>query len=96
MTRIRICTICGRHFFPNKYHPHQEVCSDKECQKERQLKNQKTWRNSNPHYFRYKDRNTEWEKKRAVYLKNWREKHRDYFKNYRLKKKQNSELNLEN
>lgn len=94
MTRVKMCTVCGQPFYPNKYHPNQEVCSAAQCQKERQLQNQKTWRNHNPQYFRYKDRQTEWEKKRANYLANWRQKHRDYFKQYRLKRKQKADLDL--
>lgn len=95
MSRVKICTICGQPFYPNKYHPNQEVCSGPTCQKERQLHNQKKWRKRNPQYFRYKDRKTEWEKKRANYLANWRESHRDYFKQYRIARKQKFDVELE-
>ena len=88
MRIVKKCIICQQEFIPNKYHPHQEVCSNKECQHKRQLSNQKEWRFKNPNYFKYKKKNTGWEKRRAHYLKIWRLTHKDYFKKYRLKNKQ--------
>jgi len=85
----KLCEICGKEFIPDKYHPYQKVCSSPECQHRRQLKNQRDWRKKNPHYFKYKEKKTEWERKRAQYLKIWRETHKDYFKQYRKNSKFN-------
>jgi len=81
------CQICGREFIPDKYHPYQKVCSNPSCQHQRQLLNQKRWREKNPDYFKYKEKKTAWEKKRAQYLKVWREIHKEYFKKYRFRRK---------
>ena len=83
MIAPRKCTVCGKEFVPSKYHPHQLVCSGADCQRLRQLQNQRSWRKKNPSYFRYKERKTPWEKKRSEYLRKWRMEHRDYFKLYR-------------
>lgn len=82
MEKIRICKICGVEFMPDKYHPRQEVCSNKECQHKRQIENQRKWRKRNPEYFKYKEKATPWERKRAQYLEKWREEHKGYFKEY--------------
>ena len=80
--KTRICKICGKSFIPDKYHPYQEVCSSSECQHQRQILNQRNWRLRNPDYFKYKEKKSIWEKRRAQYLEEWRKNHRDYFKTY--------------
>jgi len=85
--KVKICKICNEEFIPDKFHPYQEVCSKPQCQKVRQLENQKRWRLKNPDYFKYKSKKTPWERRRWEYLKRWRETHKDYFKLYRRKKK---------
>lgn len=94
MKKLKKCIICQREFLCSKYHPYQDVCSDKECQHKRQLLNQKKWRAKNPNYFKYKKKDTVWEKRRAQSLELWRQAHKEYFRNYRQSKK-NRELNLE-
>ena len=89
LKNIKICSVCQKEFKPNKFHPRQKVCNDPECQHKRQIDNQKSWRNENPNYFKYKERQTPWERKRAEYLKIWKSTHKNYFKIYRLKKKIN-------
>lgn len=34
MSKGNLCIICGKQFVPHKQHPHQRVCSEKECKKE--------------------------------------------------------------
>ncbi|MBN2119842.1 MAG: hypothetical protein JW734_02140 [Candidatus Omnitrophica bacterium] len=85
MIEKKICKICSKEFVPDKYHPRQRVCSSKECQNARQMKNQRVWRSNNPNYFKYKDKKTPWELRRYNYLKKWRQDHRGYFKSYRKK-----------
>jgi hypothetical protein len=76
MEKIKLCKVCKREFKVDKYHPHQEVCSNPECQHKRQLLNQKHWRQENPTYFKYKERENFWQIKRANYLALWRKKHK--------------------
>jgi len=92
MEKIKKCTICGRNFTPDKYHPHQEVCSAPECQHKRQIMNQKIWRKQNPEYFKYKEKATPWERKRSEYLQKWRKEHKDYFKKYHKLKEEKQKL----
>jgi len=86
---VKMCSVCSKEFVPNKFHPNQKVCKSLDCQHQRQIDNQKVWREENPNYFKYKERDTPWEKKRAEYLKTWKSSHKNYFKIYRLKKKIN-------
>ena len=94
MTKERQCVICKRSFVPNKYRPNQEVCSNLECQYQRQLENMKKWRKKNPHYFKYKEakdaswkesckeRSLKWRKTHQEYLKLYREAHKDRHRSY--------------
>jgi len=98
MVKEKTCKICGNSFIPNKYRPNQDVCSNIECQYQRQLQNMAAWRKRNPKYFRYKEerdaswketcrqRSLEWRKKHKEYLKLYRnahkERHREYMKEY--------------
>ena len=95
------CQICGKSFIPNKYRPNQTVCSSLECQYQRQLENMKSWRDSNPNYFKYKEsqdkswkqacreRSLEWRRKHKEYLQLYREankeRHREYMRDYMRK-----------
>jgi hypothetical protein len=101
MAEDKICRICGTSFVPNKYRPNQDVCSNIECQYQRQLDNMKKWREGNPNYFKYKEaqdkswketcreRSLAWRKKHQEYLKLYRDahrqRHRDYMKDYMRK-----------
>ena len=98
MPEEKICRICGKLFFYNKYRPNQIFCSSLECQYQRQLDNMKRWRDRNPNYFKYKEsqdaswketcrqRSLDWRKKHQEYLKLYRgehrERHRSYMKDY--------------
>jgi hypothetical protein len=98
------CIMCGKPFIPNKYRPNQEVCSSLECQYQRQLKNMKSWRETNPNYFKYKEsqdkswkqacreRSLEWRRKHREYLQLYREankeRHREYMRDYMRKYRQ--------
>jgi hypothetical protein len=99
--REKKCSICGKTFIPNKYRPNQEICSSLECQYQRQLENMRSWRKSNPNYFKYKEskdqswkqtcreRSLEWRKKHREYLQLYREankeRHREYMRDYMRK-----------
>ena len=103
-TRERKCKICGKAFVANKYRPNQQVCSSLECQYRRQLENMKSWRVSNPNYFKYKEsqdrswkqacreRSLDWRKKHKEYLQLYREankeRHREYMREYMRKYRQ--------
>ena len=98
MSEQKKCEICGKPFTPSKYRPNQQICSNVECQYERQLSNMAVWRKKNPNYFKYKEaqdaswketcreRSLEWRRKHKEYLKLYREahksRHRDYMKDY--------------
>ena len=90
MNKQRKCRICGYKFVPDRFHPYQKVCSRSECQHKRQLLDQKNWRQKNPEYFKYKEKRTPWERKRAAYLRLWRRLHKDYFKKYSQKHSKNA------
>ncbi|MFH1790903.1 MAG: hypothetical protein ABH885_02830 [Candidatus Omnitrophota bacterium] len=101
MAKEKACKICGNPFLPNKYRPNQEICSNIECQYQRQLDNMKKWRVRNPNYFKYKEakdkswketcraRSLEWRKRHQEYLKLYRdahrERHREYMRDYMRK-----------
>ena len=80
----RKCMICGKAFLPNKYRPNQEVCSSLECQYTRQLTNMKSWRESNPNYFKYKEsQDKSWKQACRERSLDWRRKHKEYLQLYR-------------
>ena len=86
------CKICSRKFTPNKYHPHQQVCSRPECQHLRQIINEKDWRIRNPEYFKCRGQEYSWRDSRYKYTKKWRETHKAYLKEYgRAHRKQRRE-----
>ncbi|MFH1798180.1 MAG: hypothetical protein ABH844_02380 [Candidatus Omnitrophota bacterium] len=104
----KMCQTCGKSFLPNKYRPNQKVCSSLECQYQRQLYNMKSWRDSNPNYFKYKEtqdkswkqacreRSLEWRRKHREYLQLYREankdRHREYMKEYMRKYRQKKKI----
>lgn len=51
--KARKCKYCDKPFTPDKLHSWQKTCTKKECQRARQIDNQRTWRKNNPDYFRY-------------------------------------------
>jgi hypothetical protein len=67
---------------PNKYHPNQEVCSSFECQKTRQVKNERDWRMRNPSYFKCLGQEPAWRENRYRYNKLWRSTHKEYLQSY--------------
>ena len=78
------CNKCGSVFIPNKYRPNQDVCSNIECQYQRQLENMKRWRDKNPNYFKYKEeQDNSWKETCRQRSLQWREKHHEYLKLYR-------------
>ena len=76
------CNICQNEFIPNKYRPHQEVCSQPECQKIRQVQNEREWRLKNPDYFKCFEHESAWRKNRQRYNALWKSTHKSSLKNY--------------
>ena len=76
------CKICQNEFILNKYHPQQQVCSQPECQKTRQIQNEKEWRMRNPDYFKCLGQESAWRESRHRYSKLWKTTHKDYAQQY--------------
>ena len=89
MTEGRTCSICKKVFLPNKYRPNQVICSNLECQYQRQLQNMKHWRDENPNYFKYKEiKDVKWKESCRERARKWRQNHLDYLKLYRQEHKE--------
>ena len=82
------CKICKREFTPNKYHPHQQVCSQPECQHLRQIPNERAWRIKNPEYFKCRGQEGFCRENRHRYSREWRRVHKDYLKEYQRSRRQ--------
>jgi len=78
------CEVCGQLFVTNKYRPNQTVCSNLECQYQRQLANMKVWREANPNYFKYKEtQDSSWKETCRERSLSWRHRHKEYLQLYR-------------
>ncbi len=76
------CKICQKEFTPSKYRPKQQVCPQPECQRARQIQNERDWRLKNPDYFKYLDQEPAWKGKRHFYNRLWRNSHKEELKEY--------------
>ncbi len=76
------CKICQKEFIPNKYHARQEVCTLAQCQRERQIQNEREWRLKNPDYFKSLGQAVSWRKNRQRYSRLWKARHKEYLKGY--------------
>jgi hypothetical protein len=76
------CKICNIEFTPSKYHPGQQVCKSFECQKSRQLTNQRAWRGKNPDYFKSLGQEKALKEKRLEYNRLWKSMNKDYLDKY--------------
>lgn len=83
-----ICQICQKDFSPSKYRPKQQVCSNPECQRERQRRNQQEWRGKNPDYFKCLGQEQAWQEKRRRYNRLWKEANKEYITAYELAHKE--------
>lgn len=83
-----ICKICKKEFIPDKYHPNQQCCLSLECQRQRQILNEKEWRSRNPNYFKCLGQESAWRENRHRYNKLWRLTHKNYLHDYQEKHKQ--------
>jgi hypothetical protein len=79
------CRICQIEFTPSKYRPCQQVCFKVECQRLRQIQNNREWRSRNPDYFLSSGQSLYWRKKRQDYTEIWRQKNKAKLKKYALK-----------
>lgn len=85
----RNCQVCGKEFIPNKYRPNQKICSNLECQYQRQLDNMKIWRDQNPDYFKCREsKDTSWKATCRERSRKWRETHKEYLALYRQEHKE--------
>lgn len=94
MIESKVCRYCYKEFAPNKYSPHQKVCSNPECQHTRQLESMKSWRSSNPNYFKYdeskgvewlqaqRERSRQWRHQNPEKVQSYRQSHIDEYRNY--------------
>lgn len=85
------CKICKNEFTLSKYHPRQRVCLRPDCQRTRQIQNERDWRAKNPDYFKYLDQESAWRDKRKRYNQLWKAAHKQELKTYqkaRLKQRQ--------
>lgn len=82
------CKICQNEFVPNKYHPHQQICSQPACQRARQIQNEREWRLKNPDYFKSRGQEAAWRRIRQRYNKLWSSTHKDYLKKYEASHKE--------
>ena len=82
---MKRCKICQREFIPNKHHPLQQACSRPECQRLRQIFNQREWRRKNPEYFKLRGQEASWRRERHRYSRLWRIAHKAHIKAYQLK-----------
>ncbi len=76
------CKICKSEFTPNKHRPTQRVCLKPDCQRLRQIQNEKDWRLKNPDYFKYLDQETYWKDNRRRYNRLWKVTHKAYAQAY--------------
>lgn len=76
------CKICQNEFIPSKYRPHQQVCSQPECQRIRQIQNERAWRAKNPDYFKCLGQESAWKETRHRYIRLWKTTHEDYQRAY--------------
>lgn len=76
------CKICQNKFIPNKYHPQQQVCSQPECQRIRQIQNEREWRTKNPDYFKCLGQESAWQETRHRYIRLWKADHKEYQQKY--------------
>jgi hypothetical protein len=68
------CVICGRYFQPDHHvGDRQKACGDLGCQRERDRRQKRAWREKNSTYFkgRYEDTRA-WRKAHPGYQKAWR------------------------
>jgi hypothetical protein len=82
------CKICQNEFTPSKYRPGQQACSRPECQKARQVQNERAWRQKNPDYFKSQGQEVSWQQKRRRYSYLWKKTHPNELKIYAQNRKE--------
>src|SRR5438128_11631608 len=73
----KICRYCTRKFEPSQYHPDQNVCSSKDCQRQRRTDYHRRKLQEDPVY-REQCRHSQ---------QKWREEHPNYMKRYLAKRR---------
>jgi len=74
---VRICAYCQQEFVPSRYHPDQQVCSSKECQRRRRTDYHRRKLEDDP---LYREQCLDSQRK-------WRERNREYIKRYLSKRR---------
>ena len=69
---VKICRYCEQEFKPSRYHPDQDVCSSKQCQRQRRTDYHRKKLDEDPIY-REQCRDSQ---------RKWRERNPDYMKQY--------------
>jgi hypothetical protein len=69
---VKICRYCEQEFQPSRYHPDQDVCSSKQCQRQRRTDYHRKKLEEDPIY-REQCRDSQ---------RKWRERNPDYMKRY--------------
>jgi hypothetical protein len=80
---LRPCRFCEKAFTPSRFHPEQQVCSEKACQSRRRTESRKRKLAEDPEYL---------EGCRESARK-WRANHPDYWKRYRADRPAATERN---
>ncbi|MBN2097816.1 MAG: hypothetical protein JW714_04995 [Candidatus Omnitrophica bacterium] len=88
MAEEKTCLICQQKFLPSRYRKEQQVCSRRECQRQRQLNNLAAWRAKNPGYFKFSQHDSSWAELYRGRARRWRKKNQAKIKKYRRAHKQ--------
>jgi len=105
MNANKKCEICQKPFVPDKRHPRQTVCYEKECRRKARIAALRKWRNRYPDYFKGRTDNKEdmraWRKANPTYYRDYRKAHpelkqktREYMRAYRTRKAKSFQAQL--
>ncbi len=69
----KTCPYCRRRFLPSRYHPNQQICSSKDCQRQRRLDYHRRKLAEDPQYHEQcKDSQRKWRAKHPQYMRDYR------------------------
>jgi len=85
----RCCVCCKIMFSPDRYHPNQNYCSKKQCQRKRRMTWQKNKLKTDSDYRESQAEFQElWKTNNPGYWKNYRATHPEYTERNRIKQRQ--------
>jgi len=77
MQHQRVCPFCHNAFEPSQYHPDQEICSAKECQKKRRIAYHRKKLVEDPVYAEQcRESRKKWRENNRPYLAQYRKLHK--------------------